>query len=52
MRIRAVYVWDEGRQERVPAEDVEAQVANRLLAIARPLVERVFAHWGRRVNEE
>jgi len=52
MRIRAVYVWDAQRDELVPASDMEAQVTHRVMAVARPLLERMFAHRGRRVNEQ
>ncbi|MBF8377570.1 hypothetical protein IW967_06790 [Alicyclobacillus mali] len=51
MRIRAVYVWDARREELAPVRDAEAEVANRVMAVARPLVERMLAHRGRRVNE-
>ncbi|MDI9260011.1 hypothetical protein [Alicyclobacillus sendaiensis] len=51
MRIRAVYVWDPKREAIVPESEMEAQVADRVMAVARPLLERVLAHRGRRVNE-
>ncbi|ACV58309.1 hypothetical protein [Alicyclobacillus acidocaldarius] len=51
MRIRAVYVWDAKREALVPEREMEAQVAHRVMAVARPLLERMLAHRGRRVNE-
>ncbi|WP_206831235.1 hypothetical protein [Alicyclobacillus fructus] len=52
MRIRAVYVWDARRERLLPVSEAEKQVTERVIAVSRPLVERMLAHRGRRVTPE